>query len=131
MPLSQAATDLLQTLPSVTEGGPRSLVFPNQEGNPIGNWNRFQKTFHELTSTSGWHRHDLRRTAATLMLALEVPASTIDRILGHKDPLRREHVSGAAGTYLRVAENLKGRRDPQAAALQLLADALSDIEGTI
>jgi integrase len=129
LPLSRAALDLLKSLPQCGTAKPTDLVFPNTTGGPLGNWTRFQQMLERASGTSGWHRHDLRRTAATIMQALEVPVSTIDRILGHVNPLRRENVSGAAATYMRLSGVLKGRTDLQAAALDTLAEALEGITG--
>jgi integrase len=128
LPLSEAAIKLLKSLPQFGTVSPDDLVFPNTTGGALGNWTRFQQMLERASGTSGWHRHDLRRTAATIMMALEIPVSTIDRILGHTNPLRRENVSGAAGTYMRLSGVLKGRTDPQAAALNALAAALASIE---
>jgi integrase len=128
LPLSRAAVDLLNSLPQSVRAKPAEHVFPNTTGGPLGNWTRFQGMIERASGTSGWHRHDLRRTAATIMQALDVPVSTIDRILGHVNPLKREDVSGAAATYMRLSGVLKGRTDPQAAALNTLADALEGID---
>lgn len=128
LPLSKAALDLLHGLPHFATAAPGDFLFPNTVGRPLGNWDRFQTMIETASGTSGWHRHDLRRTASSLMLALGIPVSTIDRIIGHGDPLRRENVSGAAATYMRVTTALKGRQDPQVAALNTLAEALSEIE---
>ncbi|MEZ5887877.1 MAG: hypothetical protein R3D56_13505 [Paracoccaceae bacterium] len=62
------------------------------------------------------------------MHALKVPVSTIDQILGHNDPLKREHVSGAASHYLRLGKVMKKIRDPQEEALSELAAALESLE---
>jgi integrase len=127
LPLSSAAFDLLTELPHFNRLSDDDLVFPNTNGRPIGNWDRFQDLIDRASGTTGWHRHDLRRTAATLMVAVEVPLSTIDRILGHSDPLKRENVSGAASTYMRFTKIITGRSDPQAAALDALSSALFTI----
>lgn len=128
LPLSDAALAIIKALPHFETAAPRDLLFPNTVGGKLGNWERFQTMIEHASGTSGWHRHDLRRTAATIMLALDIPVSTIDRILGHTDPLRREGVSGAAGAYMRTTQILKGRTDPQRAALAFLADALEAVE---
>jgi integrase len=124
LPLSTAALNLLTSLPQCGTAKPTDYVFPNTTGGALGNWTRFQEMIERASGTSGWHRHDLRRTAATIMQALDVPVSTIDRILGHVNPLKRENVSGAAATYMRLSGVLKGRKDPQTAALDVLAEAL-------
>jgi hypothetical protein len=61
------------------------------------------------------------------MEALKVPLSTIDQILGHTNPLKRENLSGAASHYIRLGKTLKSIRDPQEVALSDLAAALDAV----
>ena len=103
-------------------------MFPNSRGGKLDNWQRIQTALMKASGTTDWHRHDLRRTAATLMMNLQVPLSTIDQILAHADPLQRENVSGAASHYLRLGKVLKNIENPQATALNVLAEALHMIE---
>jgi integrase len=128
LPLSEAALKLLRDLPHFDAAKPGDLVFPNSRGGQLGNWPRFQTAINRASGTTGWHRHDLRRTAATLMQSLNVAVSTIDQILGHADPLRREQVSGAASAYLKLTRVIRNIKDPQAAALDELARVLNLIE---
>lgn len=131
LPLSAAAIALLRNLPGWKEPRADSLVFPNGTGTgPLDNWSRFQKALHQESGTSGWHRHDLRRTAATIMHTLKVPASTIEQILAHKDPLRGEQVGASASHYIQLGRVLQNTSDPQEQALSTLAAALSHIEET-
>ena len=51
---------------------PGELVFPNAHGGKLDNWDRWSKSIFERTGTSGWTRHDLRRTCATLAAELNV-----------------------------------------------------------
>jgi integrase len=78
------------------------------------NWDRWQKKIFLRTNTTGWHRHDLRRTAATILgERLEVEPYVVDALLAHA------HLTGnkVARTYNRA------RYLPQIAlALQNLAD---------
>jgi integrase len=67
---------------------------------PLDNWTRFQNALHSATGTKNWHRHDLRRTAATIMHSMKVPASTIEQILAHVDPFRGENVGASASHYI-------------------------------
>ncbi|WP_417271108.1 tyrosine-type recombinase/integrase [Celeribacter sp.] len=130
LPLSNAAIDILKSLPGYQKGKPSELVFPNSTGNEkLGNWPRFQKQLYKVTQTNGWNRHDLRRTSATLMKELKVPLSVIDRILAHSDPLRAENVGASASHYLHVTKIMRDTRDPQEQALSTLAEALHFIEG--
>jgi integrase len=129
LPLSQTAQALLAALPGWEAKKPDDLVFPNGTGaEPLDNWTRFQKALHRASGTTNWHRHDLRRTAATIMHSLKVPASTIEQILAHSDPLRGERVGASASHYIQLSRILTNARDPQEEALSILADALSHIE---
>jgi integrase len=129
LPLSEAAMSILRSLPSWESARPDELVFPNGTGKgELGNWTRYQDALHEVTGTKDWHRHDLRRTAATIMLSLKVPASTIEQILAHTDPLKGDNVGGSASHYLQLTRVLRNTRDPQEEALAILAEALQMVE---
>lgn len=129
LPLSDAAMAILKSLPRWESATATELVFPNGTGRgELGNWTRYQKALNEATCTNGWYRHDLRRTAATIMLSLKVPASTIEHILAHADPLKADNVGGAASHYLQLTRVLRNTRDPQEEALAVLAEALALIE---
>lgn len=132
LPLSQAACSILRSLPRWNTAQPSELVFPNATGDgKLGNWARYQEALHEASGTANWHRHDLRRTAATIMFALKIPASTITRILAHADPLKGENVGGAASNYLQLTKILQNTRDTQEEALSILAEALQTIENAV
>ena len=128
LPLSDSVINILKSMPYFGIAASSDLVFPNEKGGKLGNWTRFQNALMEATKTDGWHRHDLRRTAATLMQELELPISTIDQILGHTDPLRRENVSGAASHYLRFVSIKKNVGNSQAKALTVLAEVLNEFQ---
>lgn len=129
LPLSEAAMAILRGLPGWTTGRPEDFVFPNSTGvGKLGNWTRFQASLNQVSGTSNWHRHDLRRSAATLMHNLKVPASTIEHILAHTQPLKAENVGGAASHYLKITQIMTRARDPQEEALSQLAEALDLIE---
>ncbi len=131
LPLSDAALHLLKSLPHREMAKPDDLVFPNSTGGPLGNWTRFNKAMRATAKCSvDWHRHDLRRTASTLMNVLGVPLSVIDQILAHAEPGAKENASASIGAYVIFgAPMLKNRIDPQKSALNLLADLLEWIEG--
>lgn len=64
----------------------RNLVFPNTVGVPYdaNNWRR--QLFYPLLKRAGLPRirpHDLRHTAATLLLAQGVPVKVVSEMLGH------------------------------------------------
>lgn len=117
VPLPRQAIALLQEItPSDTK--PDALIFATSSGAPLGNWDRETKTLQEKSGTAGWHRHDLRRTGATMLGEMGELPDIIEAALNHvsiRSPL--------AAIYNR------SRYRPQvAAALQRLADALDGIE---
>jgi integrase len=98
---------------------PEEFVFPNVDGGKLDNWDRWSKSIFKRTGTSGWTRHDLRRTCATLAADLNVAPHIISIMLGHKTP-ENNHLLGIYS---------KGRyRQQHAEALQLVADRLETIE---
>lgn len=129
LPLSEAAMSILQRLPGWKACKNEDFVFPNGTGKgKLDNWTRYQSALHEVTGTFDWHRHDLRRTSATIMHALKVPPSTIAQVLAHKDVFKGERVGGATSHYLQLSRVLSKTRDPQEEALATLAEALNTIE---
>jgi integrase len=93
IPLSRLATALLDCR---QRGAPHLLVFPSERGKVLSNWDRETKRLHSLSNTSGWHRHDLRRTVATILGDLGFPPHVISVVLGHA------HIaSGATAIYAR------------------------------
>jgi integrase len=58
-------------------------LFAGRSGKPVGNWDRATKRLHEASGTSGWHRHDLRRTVATVAGRLGYLPHAIESLLGH------------------------------------------------
>ena len=78
---------------------------------PISNWDRWQKRFHAKTQTSGWHRHDLRRTAATTLGPLGVPPHVVEMVLGHANAY--SELNGVYNQYRYAPEHRE--------ALELLA----------
>lgn len=129
LPLSDAALALLRSLPGCDTASPDELVFPNCDGGKLGNWSRVTSAIQRESKTGNWHRHDLRRTAATLMSELQVGPSHIDMILGHQQPQRAENVSASFHHYaILSASILKDRPNPQKTALDELARALETIE---
>lgn len=115
VPLSRQAIDLLRRW---GPGEPDALVFSTIVGSPLGNWDRATKRIQQESGTSGWHRHDLRRTAATLLGEMGETPDVVEATLNHAN-IR----SPLASLYNR------SRYRPQvAAALQRLADAYDNID---
>ncbi|MCV2894663.1 tyrosine-type recombinase/integrase [Lentibacter sp. XHP0401] len=128
LPLSRSALDLLKSLPSYERQMPEALVFPSTKNTPLGNWNRITKAIQRQSGTSEWHRHDLRRTSASILRLIGTDLGTIDRILAHRIDHSREGTSRALESYLsdlRIVEY----QDPQKTALNSLADVYETIEG--
>ena len=117
VPLPRQAIALLQTL-QPAEAAPDSLIFATRTGRPLPNWDRVTKAIQKASGTTGWHRHDLRRTGATMLGDMGELPDIIEAALNHT----AIH-SPIAATYNR------SRYRPQvAAALQRLADLLDGIE---
>ena len=117
IPLPRQAISMLVPMGKGKTSG--DLVFPNASGGKLDNWDRWSKSMFERTGTSGWARHDLRRTCATLAADLNVAPHIISIMLGHKTP-ENNHLLGIYN---------KGRyRQQHGEALQLVADRLEAIE---
>lgn len=114
VPLSRQAIALLRTrLPDQPDR--TALVFTS-DGARIKNWDRATKAFMTASGTADWQRHDLRRTAATLMGELGIAPHVIEAALNHTPP-GAKHLPYNFALYLPdVAE-----------ALQKLADHLDVI----
>jgi integrase len=111
IPLPSQALELLRGLPSSDTA---SLVFPSRNGGVLSNWDRESKRIHARSGTSCWHRHDLRRTVATMLGDLGVAPHLIRVVLGHA------HVAdGATGVYARSRYQAEHHK-----ALQALADQI-------
>jgi integrase len=110
----------LSMLVKMREGKtPQEPAFPNAHGGELDNWDRWSKSVFKRTGTSGWTRHDLRRTCATLAAELNVAPHIISILLGHKTP---------EGNHLLGIYN-KGRyRQQHGEALQAVADLLETYE---
>lgn len=114
VPLSHQAIKLMGALGKPEAG---SLVFCSHKGGRLTNWDRATKVIMEASGTSGWTRHDLRRTGATMLGDMGETPDIIEAALNHVT-IR----SQIAATYNR------SRYRPQVAiALQRLADALDGI----
>lgn len=80
IPLSRQAADLL------IARGPReedALAFSTGTGGALANWDRETQKIQAASETSGWTRHDLRRTGATLLGEMGVEPHVIEAALNH------------------------------------------------
>jgi integrase len=136
VPLSRQAADLLTAVkagafvararrrpdktpaPTSPVANPGDLVFRTEAGTALGNWDRETKAIHAASKTEGWHRHDLRRTGATMLGEMGELPDIIEAALNHV----------AIRSQLAATYNRSRYRPQVAAALQRLADALDGIE---
>ena len=116
VPLPEQAVDLLGTLGGGTGEALKSdtLVFASKGGGVLSNWDRETKRLHQLSGTSGWHRHDMRRTVATMLGDLGFAPHVVTVVLGHA------HIAdGATAVYARSRYQREHRE-----ALQALANEI-------
>ncbi len=115
VPLPRQAVSLLR---SRGPGAPDSLVFATETSGRLVNWDRETKAIQTASSTTGWQRHDLRRTGATLLGELGIVPAITEAALNHAAIHSR-----FAATY-----NKSTYRPQVAEALQRLADHLDALE---
>lgn len=127
-PLSDAAIELLRSLPSYPLRNSNNFVFQNQYGGPLDNWDRACIPIKKATKTEDWHRHDLRRTSATMLGLFGVQEPVVDTLLSHKNPFSKGKTSKAARAYIQLSKQIKGLPDPLRDAVNLLADIIARIE---
>ncbi len=82
IPLPRQAVSLMESL-HPENWSPDGVVFPSEGGGVLSSWDRVTKHFFEVTGTSGWTRHDLRRTAATMMGEMGTSPHVIESVLNH------------------------------------------------
>lgn len=131
LPIPDAVIGLLQGLPGYETRNqePDALVFPSSCNTELQNWGRITKAIQRESKTTDWHRHDLRRTSASLMRLIGVDLGTIDRILGHNIDHGREGTSRALDNYLADLD-MGDVEDPQRTALTKLAAVYEKLTGT-
>ncbi len=117
VPLSRQAVALLrERMPA--EPDPDAPIFATRTGRVLESWDKATKAIQRASTTEGWHRHDLRRTGATLLGEMATPPHIIEAALNHA----AIH-STLAATYNRARYGAD-----VADALQRLADLLDNIE---
>ena len=131
LPIPNAVIGLLQRLPGYERcrQAPDALVFPSSRNTELQNWDRITKAIQRESKTTDWHRHDLRRTSASLMRLIGVDRGTIDRILGHNIDHDREGTSRALDNYLADLD-MGDVEDPQRTALSNLATVYAKLTGS-
>jgi integrase len=117
IPLSRQAIDLLRSVrPSGAD--PAALVFASPAGKALSDWEGATQRIQAASGTADWHRHDLRRTAATTMGTLGTIPDIVEAALNH-----------VIHSPLAMAYNRSRYRPEVATALQQLADYYDGIEG--
>jgi integrase len=115
VPLSPPAVEIINSIPRTSD----VLVFPSRgTDKPVSGFSKWKKKIVELSNTSGWTVHDLRRTVGTELAALKIHPHVIDRVLNHKGGT----ISGVTATY-----NQYDYLDEMREALNLWADTVNEI----
>jgi integrase len=117
IPLSRQTIDLLRSIRPL-DADPMALVFASRTGKALDDWEGATKRTQAVSGTTGWHRHDLRRTAATTMGMLGTIPDIVEAALNHT----------TIHSPLAMAYNRSRYRPEVATALQLLADYYDSIE---
>jgi integrase len=108
IPLSQAARDLLASIPRI-----KGVAYIFTTGStPISGFSKFKEDFDEECGITGWTLHDLRRTGRSLMSRAGVDANHAERCLGHV-------IGGVRGTYDRHAYYDEKKQAFEALAAQI------------
>ena len=94
VPLSPLAVEILDGLP---KRGAHVFTTLRRGDRPISGFSRAKKQVDQISSVTGWVIHDLRRTAATGIAALKVPAVVCAKLLNHSD----RSVQGITAIYNR------------------------------
>lgn len=116
VPLSRQAVAMLRER-APEKPAPDALVFATSTGRALSNWDKETKKLQVTSGTSGWNRHDLRRTGSTLLGKEGVMPPVLEAALNHK------HIhSRLAAIY-----NQSRYRPKVGRALQRLADELDRI----
>ena len=117
VPLSTQAVELLRAL-ALRGALAGDLLFATAKMSSLGNWDRETKRVMAASETSGWNRHDLRRTGATMLGEMGELPDIVEAALNHV----------SIRSPLAAAYNRSRYRPQVASALQRLADALDSIE---
>jgi integrase len=124
VPLPKQALAFLRARQVEKGGAPDNLVFANRVGRQLGHWDEPTKRVQALSHTSGWHRHDIRRTGATLMAELGVAPHVIEMALNHT---MRTSSDGSTVGRIAATYNRSRYAADHARALQKLADDFDTI----
>jgi integrase len=125
VPLPRQALDMLRVLQRVGDRHAGDLIFPAIEGGALTRWDNATRRVQTASGTKDWHRHDVRRSVASIMGDLGIAPHIVEVALGHtlSHSSDGQKIGGNATTY-----NVSRYRKEHAEALQALADALDRIE---
>ena len=126
--LSDVALDLLREFPPKCRKHPNAHVFPNEKGGHLDNWPRITRAIQEASGTKDWNRHDLRRTASTLLDLLGTDANLIARVLGHRSTKKDNPARTALQHYIMEARLIAQIEDPMKIALDQLGRLILSLE---
>jgi integrase len=85
IPLSRQAVALLRSMQPAAAADPDALIFTTANGKALNDWDTATDRLQAASGTDGWHRHDLRRTSATMMGQLGVMPAIVESALNHRD----------------------------------------------
>lgn len=94
VPLTPFALAILETMPRFTNC---DYVFTTTRKSPVSGFSKMLARISELSDTSGWTLHDLRRTASTMMAQEGIAPHVVEKILNHSSGT----ISGVAAVYNR------------------------------
>jgi integrase len=95
IPYGEHVARVLDTLPNHS-----GLLFPARgKDTPLNGWSKCKEGLDEGSGVANWTLHDLRRTFATNLAALNVPPHVTERLLNHASGT----ISGVAAIYNRHA----------------------------
>jgi integrase len=121
VPLPRQALDLLR---EQHRGADDGLVFINSVANRLSRWDPATKRIQAVSGTTDWHRHDIRRTVATMLGDMGTAPHVIEVVLGHA---LRTSSDGSVVSRIAATYNKSRYRPEHADALQKLADELDRI----
>lgn len=84
VPLSNLALDVLDRMESVNGSSEYVFASLRDKGKPLSHFKNAIDRIREQTGLSDFRIHDLRHIVATEMIKLDVPFTTVGRVLNHK-----------------------------------------------
>lgn len=114
VPLSAPVVDLLRGIDR--DAGPYPFSARANKDRPFSGFSRAKRDLDRRSGVSDWRLHDIRRTVATGMQAIDIPPHIIEAVAG-----RSGFLSGVAGVYQRHSYDKEKRH-----ALDRWADHLME-----